>query len=277
MPIVSRVRTPLIVAAASLIVSLSILAVMLWKAEILVRLGFVGYLWYVLLLLMGLAVAVCLFALFESYARYSGKAIDWSLEIGGPAVLMLVVIVLGFLFVPMPSARFDLTVFVHGESGREALALRNRGALLLDLGADRRREAIGDKGEVRFVGIPADQRGNRVPVILEAEGFELAQADAHVTLNSEVAYLKVRAKPLRLVGVVFDDAFGQPLAGARLSLANRTAITDADGRFDFSLPGDLPEHDRTLTITAAGYAAWRGQVTPGGNPLVVQLSRVPKR
>ena len=195
---------------------------------------------------------------------------DGRLELGGPAVLMLVVIVLGFRLVPAPAAAFALTLFVHGEAGRQAQVLRNRGRLFLDLGADRRSEAIGDKGEVRFVGIPADQRGRTVPVAIEAEGYELIRNDTQVKLDTEAAYVAIRARMLHLRGEVFD-ARNRPLAGARLRIADRTGITDVDGRFDLTLPADLPETERTMTITAPNHVPWRGQVVPGGNPLRVHL------
>src|SRR6185437_5459403 len=149
----------------------------------LVRLGLIGNLWYLMLLAMGLAMAVFLFLGFKYYSTYNCNVLDGTLTLGGPAVLMLVVVGLGFKFVEPPPARFDLTVFVHGEAERQAMVLRNRGALLLDLGADRRREAIGDKGEVRFVGIPTDQRGRIVPVTLEAEGYELVDPKTELKLS----------------------------------------------------------------------------------------------
>ena len=267
---VSLISAPLVASAVSLVVGLGLLAVMLWKAEFLVRLGLVGHLWYVLLLVVGLAVAVCVFSLFRSYARYHGKVLNGTLEIGGPAVLMLVVIALGFYLVPMPPTKFDLTIFVHGDEGRQSLVLRNNGVLVLDFGADRRREKIADKGEARFVGIPADQRGRRVPAALEADGYELVDRNARVALDTESAYLAIRAKLLAISGQVFDSN-GNILPGASVTLPQYAATTDANGRFTLTVPSDLAESERTLTITAAAHQPYIGRVTPGGNPLTVRL------
>ena len=267
----ARAGARLVVAAVAAAVGIALLALRLWQAELLVRLGLVGQLWFVLLLLLGLAAAVCLFALFRSYARYTGKVLNGTMELGGPAVVMVLVIVLGFYLVPRPRERFDLTVFIHGEAGRQALVLRNRGRLFLDLGADRRGEAIGDKGEVRFVGIPADRRDLSVPVFLDAEPYELIERDARIKLDAEVAYLTVRAKLFPLRGEIFDSS-NRPLPGARLQLSGRTTVTDADGRFELSLPADLPESERVLTITAPNHETWRGRVVPGGNRLSVRLN-----
>ena len=56
------------------------------------------------------------------------------------------------------------------------------------------------------------------------------------------------------------------------SIAGNAATTDHDGRFEIMLPADLPEGDRTVTITSPGYETWRAQAVPGGNPLQVRLS-----
>jgi hypothetical protein len=263
--------TPLIVGAVSLVVGVGLLLVMLFQATTLVRLGLTGNVWYVLLLLLGLSASVVIFALFQSYARYKGKALNGTLELGGPTVVMLVVIVLGFYLVPAPARRFDFTVFLHGPAGRQAVVLRDNGKLSLDLGADRRKESVGDKGEVRFVGIPADMRGRKVPMTLEADRFELSDPNLLVPLDDETFYAAVRPKQLKLSGTIVD-AFDRPIAQARVRIAAATSSTDQDGQFELVVPADLADSERTVTIVAAGYETWSAQASPGGNPLRVRLA-----
>ena len=270
----SRASHPLLVAAIAASVALLLLGVMLWNADVLVRLGLTGYLWYVLLIPLGLAAAITTFSLFKSYAHYTGKALDGTIELGGPVVVVLRVLVLGFYYVPAPKQRFDLTVFIHSEAGRHIAPLRNQGRVFLDLGADRRVESIGDKGEARFVGIPADLRDRKVTIALESNDYEPADPTGTVELNQETVYVAVRAKRLHLTGEI-ADAQGRPLPGARASIAGFAATTDVDGRFDIVLPANLPEGDRTITITANGFEPWRGQATPGGNPLQARLTASP--
>jgi hypothetical protein len=172
---------------------------------------------------------------------------------------MLLIVILGFKLLPPPASRFDVTVFLNGEAGRQALVLRNQGQLSLDLGADRRIESVGAKGEVRFIGIPNDMRDRRVAIALDADKYELADPNLELKLDQEVFYATVRAKSWRLIGPVSDPE-GRPLPQAHVAMAGKSAKTDADGRFELVLPADLPEHERTLTITAAGYETWRAQV-----------------
>ena len=266
------IRQYLLGAGLSLIVALLLLGLMLFHAETLVRLGLIGNLWYLTLLAMGLAVAVFSHLGLKSYSSYTGKVLDGTLKLGGPAVLMLVVVGLGFKFVEPPPTRFDLTVFVHAEAGRQNMVLRNRGALLLDLGADRRRETIGDKGEVRFVGIPTDQRGRTVPVSLEAEGYELVDPKAEVKLSTETAYLAMRPASLQLNGRVQDEK-GRAVPGAKLRLSIYTAQSMEDGWFSFRVPSNLPVSERILYVTAPGFEPSHLQVTPGANQLTVVLEK----
>lgn len=270
----SRARAPLVVAAATGAAALGLLAVMLSSAPTLVRLGLTGHVWYVLLLLLGLSAAVTVFSLFKSYARYRGKALGGSLELGGPVVVMLVVIVLGFRLVPAPRPlpqRFDLTVFLHGTVGHQAVVLRNHGKVSLDLGADKRIEAVGDKGEARFAGIPGDLRDREVALGLDDDTYELVNPALTIRLDQEAVYAAIQPRQLRLIGYVLDEQ-GRPLPRARAAIAKASGVTDQDGRFELALPADLPEGERAITITAAGYEPRSYQAAPGGNPLRVQLS-----
>ena len=270
----SRALAPLVVAAATGAAALGLLVLLVASARTLVRVGLTGHVSYVLLLLLGLFAAVTVSSLFKSYARCRGQALGGTLELGGPVVAMLVVIVLGFYLGPPPPPRFDVTGFLHGKAGRQAVLLRNRGKVSLDLGADKRVEAVGDKGEARFAGIPGDLRDREVLLGLEDDTYELVRPEFAIRLSQEAVYAAVQPKPLLLVGYV-SDAQGRPLPQARAVIAKATAVTDPDGRFEIQLPADLLDGDHSITITAAGHEPWRSQAVPGGDPLRVQLSPSP--
>jgi hypothetical protein len=271
---------PLVIAAATGAAALGLLGLMVSSAPMLVRVGLTGHVWYVLLSLLGLFAGVTVFSLFKSYARYRGKALGGTLELGGPIVVMLVVVGLGFYLVPAPRPappqRFDLTVFLHGKAGHQAVLLRNHGKVSLDLAADKRIEAVGDKGEARFAGIPGDLRDREVALGLDDDTYELINPALTVRLDQEAVYAAIQPRLLPLTGDVVDDQ-ARALPGARAVIGTATAVTDQNGHFEFKLPADLPEGERSITITATGYEPWRAQVVPGGNPLRVPLSRSPER
>jgi hypothetical protein len=266
----AHTRAPLTVAAVTGAAALGLLLLMLRDSTTLVSIGFTGHVWYVLLL--GLSAAVSVFSLLTSYVRYTGKALGRTLELGSPIVTMLLIIGLGFALAPRPAQRFDATVFLHGEAGRQVVVLRNRGHVSLDLGADKRTEAVGDKGEARFMGIPADLRGREVVLSLVDDSYELVMAGRAIHLDQEPVYAAIRPRRLPLTGYVANER-GHPLHQARAMMAGVAAITDRDGRFELMLPADLSEGERALTITAPGYEPWQGEAVPGGNALRARLTQ----
>jgi hypothetical protein len=276
----SRALPPLVVAAATGSAALALLVLMLSSGPMLVRVGLADHVWYVLPLLLGLFAAVTVFSLFKSYTRYRCKVLGRTLELGGPVVVMLAVIILGFHLVPapqpVPPQHFNMTVFLHGKAGRQVVVLRNHGKVSLDLGADKRIEAVDDKGEARFAGIPGDLRDREVALGLDDDIYELVNPGLTIRLDQEAIYAAIQPKLLPLSGQVLDDQ-GQPLPQARAAIATESATTNHDGRFEMKLPADLPEGDRSITIIAPGYEPWRAQVAPGGNALRAKLSRSPER
>jgi hypothetical protein len=267
----ARAERPLAVAAVTGVTALGLLLLMLRGAQTLGSVGLTGHVWYVLLVLLGLSAAVTVFSLFKSCARYTGKALGATLELGGLVVIMLVTIVLGFAFAPRPAQRFDLTVFLHSEAGRQVVALRNRGSVSLDLGADKRTEAVGDKGEARFVGIPADLRGLEAALSLVDDSYELVDPALAIRLDQEAVYTAIRPRRRALIGYITEE-HGRPLPRARATIGGFAATTDQDGRFELMLPIDLPEGERLVTVTASGYDPWHAQAVPGGNVLRARLT-----
>jgi hypothetical protein len=244
---------------------------MVTQAERLVGLGLVGNLYYVLLVPLGLCVAAFLFGVLRSYAVYTGKAYGGSLELGGPIVAFLLVVVLGFYLTPN-ALPFDLTVFVHGEAGPQDVILRNSGDVLIDLGGDRRREMIGEKGQAFFAGIPATFRGQSVAFAVDARGYESVAPRGAIKIEGSSVYIAIRPKGAEFSGYVRSDS-GQPVAGATVSIAGVSAQSDVSGYFKLSLPGAGPRQGLTMQVMAPGFAAWSSEVVPGGNEIAVVLDR----
>ena len=241
-----------------------------WQGEALLRYGFVNHAWVVLLLFAGSAMAFAFGAGRNAKATYEGTVLGGKLLLHGPVVVAFAVVVLGFWLVPTATSGFDLTVFVHDQRDQQVPALRNRGFVVLDLGSDRRREQIGDKGEARFVRIPADQLNRRVPISVDADEYEVAFRDSRITLDSAVAYLPVRPKSVLLQGLVLNSK-GRPLPDARVSFLGEEQTTDENGGFAVLVPVNLATQKRRISVSATGYAGWEGEFTPGSNRLELRM------
>ena len=244
--------------------------VLVWNVDILAKLGLIGQFYYLALLPLGLFAALGLFGTLRSYGHYKGEFLGGTVEIGGALVGFVIVIVLGFQL-PKPSSNFPVTVFVHGEAGMHETPLKGTGFVLMDLGSERRREPIGNKGQAVFSEIPASFRGQDVQMIVESDDFEMLNPDELQVLDSSSLYLAVRRKPGIITGRV-QDADGTPLSGVRITLIGLSTTTAEDGYFEMIIPGSKMRKEFTVQAMAQGYQTWRSNtVTPGANELVVVM------
>jgi hypothetical protein len=266
----SEIAPYAVLSLGSFLGFLILVGLLLWKVDKLAALGLTGNFYYLILVPLGLTASGFLFGALRSYAKYNGRQLGGKLEIGGPAVIFLLVIILGKLF--SPSVNFPITVYVHGSAGPQDLILKGMGYVLLDLGGDRRREAIGEKGQAFFPEIPPSFRGQRVHVLLDAPGYELANPGQQPSLDGASLYLEVRKKPGHVAGRVQDEE-GEPLSGVNIRVANSTATTDPYGHFDIALAATEPQERLSLQAVAPGYLQWNNEVIPNANDIVITLNR----
>jgi hypothetical protein len=262
-----------VISLISFLCGVVLLGLMIWKADLLTGLGLAGNLYYIVLIPMGLAAAGFLFGVLHSFARYKGQQLGGALELGGPIVGFALVVIGGFVLVPNV-ATFPLTVFVHGSGGTHDLVLRNSGHVALDLGPDRRSEAIGEEGQAYFPSLPANFHGQEISIGLEADGFELSDPGQKHRLDGNSIYLAVQRKAGHLSGRVQDE-HGNPVSGVSIHLAGLATTSDSQGHFELAIPGDRLRSELELEAAATGYAARRYKVVPNANDLVVQLTHAP--
>jgi TIR domain len=263
-----------LIALASFLCGIGVLGLMLWKAEALTKLGLIGNLYYVVLLPLGLCAAVFLFGVVRSFARYKGEHYGGNLELGGPIVAFVLVVGGGFVLVPKPPSTFPLTVYVHGETARNDLVLRNSGRVFIDLDGDRQSRSIGENGEAYFPAIPDRFRGQEVPIWVDATGFESTVGDQQQRVDGGSLYLPVRKKGGHVSGRV-QDQDGNPISGAELSVAGVLTHSDESGHFEFIIPGAKLEQEMDLQAVAHGHKSQKYKVVPNANELSITLPTAP--
>jgi hypothetical protein len=259
-----------LVSLISFLCGLVILALMIWKAEKLTALGLTGNLFYIVLLPLGLAAAGFLFGVLRSYASYRGKYLGGVLELGGPVVGFALVVIGGFVLVPN-LATVPLTVYVHGERGPQDLVLRNSGYVVLRLGLESQRKPIGGDGDAYFPAIPANFRGQEVPVWVESEEFEAIGAPQRRLVGPNVD-VPVRKKNGRVSGRVQDEK-GNAVSGAEVRVAGLSTLTGKAGRFEVAIPGDRIQAELELDVVAPGYEPEHYSAVPNSNEAVIVLKR----
>jgi hypothetical protein len=255
----------------SFLCALVVLVFFLWNPDKLVALGLSGNFYYIILLPLGLSVAAFLFGALRAYASYKGKLFGGVLQLGGPAVAFFLVIVLGFQL-PPPATNLTLTVYVHGSGGPQDLTLRGTGTVRLDTGGLRRPAPIDSNGQAVFTEIPANFRGQEATVGLDSEGYELANPNQKIRLDSNSVYVGVRKKAGRIAGRVEDEK-SAPIRGVRITVSGLTALTNSDGWFELSIPSDRVQPNLTLQAVVAGYAIWSDIIVPNSNEITITLHK----
>jgi hypothetical protein len=203
---------------------------------------------------------------------YRGRAVGGTVELSGPILAAALVVWGGFALPPPERGSFDMTIFVQGPGGPQDSVLRSQGKVVMDLKGNRRFESIDEKGAAHFLGIPAEFLAQPVPISLDAEGFELADAGPW-KLVGESLYLTARKRAGRLYGMVTGE-HDAPVAGAFVGTGEFMTKTDTVGRFEVTIPGDKVRGEMTLDVRASGFQPQTLAVTPGANEIRISLTRL---
>ena len=271
-----RVPRYALISFAVFLCCIAVLLLLIVNAGMLTGLGLTEHVYYLVLVLAGLAVAGFLFGVLPSSATYEGTILGGTLKLGGPIVGAALVVVGGYFFVPKGST-FPLTVYVHGEGGPQEMVLRSSGRVLLELGPDSRSEPIGENGQAYFPAIPSTFRGQEVPAWVESDTYQSIDPRAMRRLDGAALYLTVRKKIKRfeLAGTVSDSA-GSPMPGVRVALPEYhvECRTNEDGRFELRVTA---ESQRIVNLVAQkqGYQTANLSATLGDSGLNFALKRTP--
>jgi hypothetical protein len=199
------------------------------------RLNFISSTSYFFLLIpMALASAGFLFGALRSNAKYTGKMYGGTLELGGPVVVLLLIVGLGYKFRPQEkSFGFTLNVF----SATDTTEVINKGNADVFFGTAHWVKNISE-GQAVFSEIPDVYKGKQVTVITTAEGYQSKKQTLTVPVNAAAdIYLTKIADSVTVRGLVKDKQ-GKVIKDAVLVFADGRVTTKSDkyGNFIAALP-----------------------------------------
>ncbi len=170
----------------------------------------------------------------------------------------------------------QLTVYVHGQKGRQDIVLDNKGKLIADFGNRRDPRRIGEDGRTNFGEIDRRFLGKEIGLFVEADGFEVAHPDTAYIYDGKPIYLAVeRAKSMGRINGLITDKNGSGLMGVTILIENDTTTqTDNLGRFRLNLPKHKIQESYKLTIQKAGYQTKSRPYHPNSSLFEVELDRV---
>lgn len=190
--------------------------------------------YFFMLVPLALASAAFLFGALRSHAKYTGKMYGGTLELGGPVVVLLLVVGLGYKFRPQEqSFGFTLNVF----SATDTAEVISKGNADVFFGTAHWQKNISD-GQAVFNEIPAMYKGKQVTVITSADGYTAKKQVLNVPVNAAAdIYITKIADSVTVHGLVKDKK-GRTVKDAVLVFADGRAKTtsDAYGNFTVALP-----------------------------------------
>lgn len=144
----------LIFSLIFLIISLGILAIYVFKSQDLVAKGIDQNVFYISLIPLGFSAAAFLFGTLRSYAHYTGKHLNGTLELGGPVIIFILTIIGGFQLV-QKVVTFDYLFLVTTKSFK---AFNESSCTFKLITGTEIKEAKVKNSEARFYGIPSSYK-----------------------------------------------------------------------------------------------------------------------
>jgi len=229
------------------------------------RLRMPNGLFFVILVPLGLTAAAFLFGAMRSHATWKGTSSYGTLELGGPVVVLCLVILAGMK--ANAAETFALTVRVHGPGGVSDVV--REGRVTADLGGVRRTAVIGSEGEVVFGEVPADLDGTAVRIFATVPGLTSDSAAQPVKIpGSHVIELGLVSQSYRTMmrGNVRDER-GRVVQRATIDVGAgaATALTDSAGNFSVAVmtpPGTVVP----LSVSVQGRVLFDNTVTVADEP-----------
>jgi hypothetical protein len=188
---------------------------------------------YLILVLFGIAVSALIFGIMHSYASLKGVQSNVTYKFTGPIVGVILTVLGGFL-IPKGSNDQFLTVRVFDED-RNPLT---RGSITLSFPHYQRAASIDEKGMAIFPDIPFDQLRNRIIINVASDGYTSRTIDTLLSGFDPINLTVTQSKIIRLSGAV-KDAADRPIKDVEVDVDGTPYGTKTinDGSFNIPIPG----------------------------------------
>jgi len=258
-----------VLSGVGLLIGIGILCVILFNGSKLQALGWGEKAFYILLLPMALGCAAFLFGAMRSLAGWKGTILRGQLQLGGPVIAFILVMLGGVKLVP-GAQDFSFTLLLETDYP-EAAALV--GSAYLDLGGERKEEAIDAKGTVTFKNIPTRFRDQEVEFGIRIENHHLPTQNRTIHLGSESARILLSHEHLgRIRGRIFSPDGTTGVSGAKIMVGNQNTKSDSNGLFELSIPPKEQKAKPDIFITHPDYLPYENPIdTRAGESLQIVL------
>jgi len=227
--------------------------------------------------LAAFAVAVILFILVKRRGKV--PIIAWISILSIVLIAILAPIVLEIFKPTINDQSLQLTVYVHGQEGKQHIVLENTGKLVVDFDNDRRTAMIGEHGRTNFGEIPQKFNNHDIGIGLAAPGYELIYPKKQYKMDGKPIYLAIKKDDSlgRISGIVKNRDGSIFIKDALVMIGSDTTITTNDfGIFKIILPATMQVEDDTtpykLTVKKEGYSIATEYYYPKSGDIEIRLN-----
>lgn len=200
---------------------------------------------YLVLVLFGMAASALIFGIMNSYATLKGIQANVTYKLTGPVVGVVLTVLGGFMIPKGPSDQI-LTVRVFDQDKSPV----TRGHVTLSFPHYQREAAINEKGMVVFPEIPYDQLRNNIIINVVSDGYTTITKDTLLANFDPVNLILEQAKIIRIAGTV-KDAADRPIRDVDITVDGTPYATKTTNEGSFQIP--LPDYhfgDRITVVTS---------------------------
>lgn len=200
---------------------------------------------YLVLVMFGIAVAALIFGVMNSYASLKGIQSNVTYKFAGPIVGVILTVMGGFM---LPKGATDqiLSIRVFNQDNQPV----TRGNVTITFPHYQRSASINKDGLVVFPDIPDEQLRNNIVIHVVSDGYSNVTLDTVLSNFDPISLSLSQAKIIRISGTV-KDAADRPIRDVEVQVDGTpfAARTINDGSFDIPLPG-YHFGDRITVITS---------------------------
>ena len=188
---------------------------------------------YLVLVLFGIAASALIFGIMNSYASLKGIQSNVTYKFTGPIVGVILTVFGGFML-PKGSTDQMLSIRVSDQDKNPV----TRGNVTITFPHYQRSASINNDGLVVFPDIPSDQLRNDIVINVVSDGYANVTLDTLLSNFNPIKVTLSQAKVIRLSGKV-EDAADRPIRDVEVQV-DGTPYSDKtinDGSFDIPIPG----------------------------------------
>lgn len=188
---------------------------------------------YLVLVLFGIAVSALIFGIMNSYASLNGVQSNVTYKFTGPVVGVILTVLGGFIL-PKGSTDQFLSIRVFDQDKNPV----TKGNITITFPHYQRQSSINNDGLVIFPDIPNDQLRNNIIINVVSDGYANVTLDTTLSNFNPITISLSQAKVIRISGTV-KDAADNPIRDVQVQVDGTPYSTRTinDGSFDIPLPG----------------------------------------